>query len=158
MRVFLAGIMQGSHLGAVVHNQEYRARIRQLLETYLPGAELYDPGADHRSSLEYDDQQGRSVFFYHTRLCSEVDVVLAYVPEATMGTAIEMWQAYQHGKAVVTISPLAHNWVVRFLSHEVLADLDEFEEALRNGRLIHRLAEVLPHHPLLRHLKGGSAN
>jgi hypothetical protein len=157
MRVFLAGIMQGSHVGAVVHNQDYRARIRELLETHLPGVELYDPAADHRDSLEYDDQQGRSVFFYHTRLSSEVDVVLAYVPEATMGTAIEMWQAYQHGKAVLTISPLTHNWVVRFLSHEVYADLDEFEEALQSGRVLHRLAEILPGHPLLRHIKGRQA-
>ena len=37
-----------------------------------------------------------------------------------MGTAIEMWEAYQHGAAVVTISPMRHNWAVKFLSHAAL--------------------------------------
>jgi hypothetical protein len=143
MRVFLAGIMQGSHLGAVLHNQQYRQRLRDLLQRHLPQAEIYDPLADHGNSLEYDDERGRRVFFHHARLAAEVDVVVAVVPEATMGTAIEMWQAYQAGRAVLTISPLLHNWVVRFLSHEVYADVDEFERALADGRVAHRLFEIL---------------
>lgn len=146
MRIFLAGIMQGSHLGAVVHNQDYRARLRAMIAKHLPHAEIYDPMADHGNSLEYNEHQGRSVFFYHTRLCSEFEVVISYVPEASMGSAIEMWQAYQHGRAVLTISGLKHNWVVRFLSHEVYADLDEFEEALADGRVAHRLSEILGRH------------
>ncbi|MBX7075547.1 MAG: hypothetical protein K1X71_20590 [Pirellulales bacterium] len=143
MRIFLAGIMQGSHLGAVIHNQDYRARLKQLLAEHLPNAEIYDPLSDHGNSLEYDDHQGRSVFFYHCRLTSEVDVVLCYLPEASMGTGIEMWQAYQHGRAVLTISPLKHNWVIRFLSHEIYADLDEFAAALASGKVARRLAEIL---------------
>ncbi len=147
MRVFLAGIMQGSHLGAVLHNQQYRQRLSELLLRYLPQAEVYDPLADHGNSLEYDEAQGRGVFFHHTQLAAEVDVVVAVVPEATMGTAIEMWQAYQASRAVLTISPLAHNWVVRFLSHEVYADVEAFERALADGRVTRRLTEVLgPEH------------
>ena len=61
--------------------------------------------------------------------------MLAFVPEASMGTAIEMWEAHQHGRAVITISPMKHNWAVKFLSHELYADLDEFETAIRNGRM-----------------------
>ena len=133
MRFFLAGIMQGSHLGAAMHNQSYRARIEQLLKAHFPGAEIYDPLADHASSLDYDDQTGRDVFFYHNRLCGTVDVVLAFVPEASMGTAIEMWEAHRHGRVVITISPLEHNWAVKFLSHAVYADLDGFEAALADG-------------------------
>ena len=45
------------------------------------------------------------MFFRHNRMCREIDVLLAFVPEASMGTAIEMWEAYQHGAAVITISP-----------------------------------------------------
>ena len=141
MRLFLAGIMQGSHLAATIHNQDYRARIKQLLAEHFPGAEIYDPMADHSDSLSYDDQHGRSVFFHHNRLCREVDVVLAFVPEASMGTAIEMWEAYRHGKAVIAISPLKHNWAVKFLSHELYADIDELEEALLSGRLAARLKD-----------------
>lgn len=147
MRFFLAGIMQGSHLGPVIHHQGYRQRIRELLQAEFPAADIYDPLADHSNSLEYDDRQGREVFFHHNQLSSEVDVLVAFVPEASMGTAIEMWQAYRAGKAVITISPLVLNWTVRFLSHEVYPTVTDFESAIASGSLKRRLAEVLPHTP-----------
>ena len=143
MRFFLAGIMQGSHLGAVLHRQDYRGRLKELLARHFPGAEIYDPLADHQDSLDYDDTLGRTVFFKHNRMCREVDVVVAFLPEASMGTAIEMWEAYQHGRLVLTISPLAHNWVVRFCSHEVFPDVEAFEAAVASGRLAARIAEAM---------------
>jgi hypothetical protein len=142
MKFFLAGIMQGSHRGLALHAQDYRARLNALLAQYFPTAEIYDPLADHTNSLDYDDEQGRRVFLHHVQLCGEVDVVLAFVPEASMGTAIEMWHAHQSGKAVVTISPLEHNWAVKFLSHAWYRDLAAFEAALRSGQLAARLAEI----------------
>lgn len=142
MRFFLAGIMQGSHLGTALHNQNYRARLKELLAAYFSEAEIYDPLADHANSLDYDDDLGRRVFLHHNQLCREVDVVLAFVPEASMGTAIEMWEAYCAGRTVVTISPLKHNWAVKFLSHALYADVEEFEEDLKSGRLARRLEEA----------------
>jgi hypothetical protein len=143
MRFFLAGIMQGSHLGSALHNQDYRARIKILLEAHFPGANVYDPLADHATSLDYDEAKGRRVFLDHNRLAGEVDVLVAFVPEASMGTAIEMWEAWRQGRAVVTISPLKHNWVVKFLSHELYPDVAAFEQALIDGRLAERLSERL---------------
>ncbi len=43
MRFFIAGIMQGSHVGALLHDQGYRGRITRLLELHFPEAEVYDP-------------------------------------------------------------------------------------------------------------------
>ena len=143
MRFFLAGIMQGSHTEAVIHDQDYRRRIKHLIEACFPGAEIYDPRADHSNSLNYDETTGRQVFFRHNQMCRQIDVLLAFVPEASMGTAIEMWEAYQHGAAVVTISPLRHNWAVKFLSHALYADLAEFEAALQSGQVARRIREVL---------------
>ncbi len=142
-RAFLAGILQGSLTEPALHDQQYRSRIRDLLARWLPEACLYDPLAEHRDSLSYDEQTGRRVFFEHNRMCRQIDVLVAFVPEASMGTAIEMWEAYHHGAAVVTISPLEHNWAVRFLSHAVYADLDEFEAALRSGQLRRCVEQVL---------------
>ena len=142
MRFFLAGIMQGSHTEALVHDQAYRTRIAQLLEAHFPHADVYDPRADHAESLDYDDTTGRNVFFHHNRMCGQIDVLLAFVPEASMGTAIEMWEAYQHGAAVITVSPLKHNWAVKFLSHALYADLSEFEAALQNGEIERCVEEV----------------
>ena len=135
MRFFLAGIMQGSHLGEVLHNQSYRSRIKRLLTEHIPRCQVYDPLADHQDSLNYDDAQAREVFLTHNRLCSEVDVLLAFVPEASMGTAIEMWEAHRHGAVVVAISPLVHNWAIKYCSHHVFADLESFEAGLLAGQV-----------------------
>lgn len=135
MRFFLAGIMQGSHTAAAIHSQDYRQHLADLIEQHFPGAEIYDPRAKHKKSLGYTDRDGRSVFFGHNLMCREVDVLIAFVPEASMGTAIEMWEAYQHGATVFTISPLVHNWAVKFLSHALYPDLEAFEAALENGHV-----------------------
>jgi hypothetical protein len=143
MQIFIAGIMQGSHAKAAIHNQDYRERIDSLLKTAFPEAEIYDPRANHKESLQYKAETGREVFFRHNFMCREVDVLLAYVPEASMGTAIEMWEAYQHGAAVITISPLVHNWAVKFLSHVLYADINEFENAVANGTLREKIMDYL---------------
>ncbi len=135
MRIFIAGIMQGSHAQAAIHDQDYRGRLTALLREAFPDAEIYDPRANHKKSLEYKESTGREVFFQHNFLCREIDVLLAYLPEASMGTAIEMWEAHQHGAAVITISPLKHNWAVKFLSHVLYADLEEFQAAVSDGSL-----------------------
>ena len=109
-----------------------RAAVRRLDAS--SGCHLLDDRAELR---------GREVFFHHNQLCAEVDVVLAFAPEATMGTAIEMWEAYKHGKAVIAVSPKTHNWAVRFLSHELYADVDELQAALASGQVKRRIDEVL---------------
>ncbi|MGO9114905.1 MAG: hypothetical protein ACLP9L_37310 [Thermoguttaceae bacterium] len=143
MHFFIAGIMQGSHTVNHMHDQDYRQRIAQLLAEHFPGAELYDPLAKHKTSLDYDKLTGREVFFRHNQMCREVDVLLAFLPEASMGTAIEMWEAHQHGAAILTISPMKHNWTVKFLSHGLYADEAEFIMALRNGGVARRIEAVL---------------
>lgn len=140
MRIFLAGIMQGSLREPTLHSQDYRARLRELLAEHVPGVEIYDPLSDHRDSLGYTELRGREVFFQHNRMCREVDVLLAFVPEASMGTAIEMWEAHRHERLVVSISPLEHNWAVKFLSHHRYRDLAEFEAEVVSGRFAERLA------------------
>jgi hypothetical protein len=142
MRFFLAGIMQGSHAEKYLHDQDYRGRLARLVQASFPHADIYDPRANHAESLGYNDSTGRSVFFHHNRMCREIDVLLAFVPSASMGTAIEMWEAYQHGAAVITISPLRHNWAVKFLSHAIYTDLAEFEAALESGEVADRIRQV----------------
>jgi hypothetical protein len=141
MRFFLAGIMQGSHVEARLHAQDYRTRLVHLLARYFPGASVYDPLAKHAGSLGYDRETGRETFFRHNRMCREVDVLVAFLPEASMGTAIEMWEAHQHGAIVISVSPMRHNWAVRFLSHEIYADLAELEAALASGQLEQRIRQ-----------------
>jgi hypothetical protein len=51
-----------------------------------------------------------------------------------------MWEAHQHGRTVVAISPLGHNWAIKFLSHLRYNDLTEFETAVQSGQFAARLA------------------
>lgn len=132
-RIFVAGVMQGSHQAAVLHGQEYRQELVQLLERHFPTAEVYDPLADHRQSLGYDETRGREVFFAHNAMCAEADLLVAYLPTASMGTAIEMWEAFRHGALVVSISAMEHNWAVKFLSHLRYPDIEGFAVALAQG-------------------------
>ena len=50
-----------------------------------------------------------------------------------MGTALEMYVAHERGVPVVTISPLAENWVVRALSRRVFLDMEDFMRAVQSA-------------------------
>src|SRR3989442_26252 len=100
MKFFLAGIMQGSHRGSHLHDQEYRERIRAVLREHVRGADVFCPYDEHRNSLEYEDDHGRRVFLRHIEQAAECDVLVAYLPEASMGTALEMWAAHRAARVV----------------------------------------------------------
>jgi hypothetical protein len=135
MRWFIAGIMQGSLLTEHMHQQDYRSQLSQLIFAHFPDDEIFDPFAKHTQSIEYSDDIGREVFLNHNRIAGEVDVLLAYVPEATMGTAIEMWEAFRNNVPVITISPLTHSWAVKFTSDLIFHDIDAIAKAFHDGQI-----------------------
>ncbi len=126
MHVFIAGIMQGSRLDRYIDDQEYRQIITEAILERHPAAEIVDPNELHPSGVDYDDVLAKATLLEMAALASQADLVIAYTPEASMGTAIEMWQAYQAGVPIITISPMTANWVIRHLSDVVLPDLDSF--------------------------------
>jgi len=140
-RIFLAGIMQGSFAGDSLHPQDYRGRIKELLKRYVPGARVYCPVENHPKSLGYSERKGREVFFDHLEMAASCDVLLAFVPEASMGTAVEMWEAYRNGRVVLTVSSMGTTWTVKFLSTKILKDIDELEGFLSGGGLARLLEE-----------------
>ena len=136
---FIAGIMQGSFREMALHDQSYRTELTALLTKHFPGCQVYDPFTHHSNSVAYDESKGRETFLMHYRMCgSEIDVLIAFVPEASMGTAIEMWEAYKNNAVVLTIGPLKVNWAVMFLSDAIYCDLPEFLAALESGE-IHKI-------------------
>ncbi len=138
---FIAGIIQGSIPTDSVHSQNYREKLRDIIETHIPNAHVYCPFQNHPASLEYDDDKASTVFFDHVRMAAETDCLLTYLPEASMGTAVEMFAAHQARRAVVTISPLGANWTVKFLSSRLLPDVDSFSAFAASGRLVEFLDE-----------------
>jgi len=142
-RFFLAGIIQGSILTPDIHPQDYRERIRSVLRDAFPDVEVYCPIENHPESLTYRDDYAIKVFFEHVQMAGESEALIAFLPEASMGTAVEMWVAHEGAVPVVTISPMKENWTVRFLSDVILPDMDAFEEYVHSGAL-QRLIENRP--------------
>lgn len=140
-RIFLAGIIQGSLPGLAVHPQGYRERIKEVLRASAPGAEVFCPVEGHPNSPTYTRERAREVFFHHVQVAATSDLLVAFVPEASMGTAIEMYEAYRSGVPVLTVSPMETNWSVRLLSERVFPDLAAFEEFARDGGVARLLAE-----------------
>lgn len=133
MQVFIAGVMQGSRRDPYIGTQDYRSIIAQVLREHHPGVEIVDPNELHPNGVDYDDTKAKATLLAMADLAGQVDLVVAYAPEASMGTALEMWQAYQGGVPLITISPMAANWVVKHLSTLVLPDLDAFRAWVANG-------------------------
>ncbi len=126
---FIAGIIQGS-LADGMHDQDYRARIAEVIRRRFPDARIVDPVALNPNSLEYSDDEARETFFAMIEEARAADVVIAFVPSCSMGTAVEMWEARRAGKPVIAISPLTRNWAVRYLSTRVVGSIDELDTAL----------------------------
>lgn len=135
LKIFLAGIMQGSCREPRIHNQEYRLRLKKVLEETLVEADVYCPFQNHPRSLGYAKGRMREVFFEHIEKASHADIIVAYLPEASMGSAIEIWEAFRKDKIILTISPLKENWVIKTLATRNFLSIDEFENFLRAGRM-----------------------
>ncbi|HVP12136.1 MAG TPA: hypothetical protein VMV94_13230 [Phycisphaerae bacterium] len=146
MRVFLAGIMQGSFQEMRIVDQSWRDTIKASLARHLPAAEVYCHFEAHPESVTYERPEIVRTLTDGFRRAAECDVLVAYLPSASMGTAIEMYEAARCGAVVLTITPLAVNWVVMVCSDKVFPNMADFEEFLAGGRL----AELL--------MKKGRAN
>ena len=135
MRVFICGIIQGSHKGRGIHAQTYRKRLGEAINRRFPDVEVYCPVDLHPESPSYDDATAFRVFEESLEAARRSDLLIAYVPEASMGSAIEMWEARRAGIRVISISTMAHNWVVKYVSDRIVPNLEEFEQLLAAGDL-----------------------
>ena len=132
---FLAGIIQGSLDGTDIHAQDYRGRLRATIEEAVPDADVYCPVDNHPGSEHYPAEKAVATFLDLMARAAATDVLVAYLPEASMGTAIELWQAHRAGRLALVISPLAENWVVRSLATRLFATVEQFESFAASGEL-----------------------
>ena len=136
MRIFLAGVIQGSHAGNDIHPQDYRSRLKEVLLEMWPDAKISDPFEGNENSVYYDDEKGKTVFFKSIQTIRECNLMLAYLPEASMGTAIEMWECRKCGVPVWSITPMKTNWVVRFFSDRIFDSIEALSRYLQYERSI----------------------
>ena len=141
LRVFIAGVMQAARTDDQIESQHYRLEITSSLQKQLPQAHIIDPWALHPDSVYYDEQQARHTFITNTNRAGRADLLIAYLPQPSMGTAMEMWEAFKGGAYIIAITPYKHHWAVRFTAQEIWPDLASFLNLLENGRF---LQETLP--------------
>jgi len=135
VKVFIAGIMQGSRLDRFIDKQDYRRIIAQAIQDHDASASIIDPNELHPHGVDYGDAEAKATLLEMAELAAQADLLVAYAPRASMGTAIEMWQAFRARVPIVTVSPLEANWVVKHLSDVVLADLIAFQSWVADGGL-----------------------
>lgn len=135
MKVYLSGIVHGSQQDNTVYDQEYREQIRKILADKYRDVTISSPVEElDQDSLRKRDT-AETAFFSQIEEALTSDLVVAYLPAASMGSAIEIWEAYKNSKPIVVISPLQENWTVRFLSTRSCPDLEAFGNMVARGEL-----------------------
>ena len=137
--VFVGGIMQGSKQEMAVHDQTYRAQIAAVVRRHHPEVEIVDPAQLYPDSVNYDRERAVATFLTSLDRAAASDALVAYLPEASMGTALEIWRAYDAGKPVFVISPMAQNWMLWATATHIFADLDAFSAFVAAGGLVPHL-------------------
>ena len=132
--IFIAGIIQGSKRGKVLHNQNYREKLKSILSKYFPAAKLIDPVSVHPRSSYYTYKTSKKVFHKSIKQALSSDLVIAYLPQASMGTAVEIWECYNKKVPVWTVTTMKNNWVIQFISQKIFRSLTELESYLKNQR------------------------
>jgi hypothetical protein len=134
-QVFIGGIMQGSIREMAIHDQDYREVIAGIVRRYHPGVAIVDPLALHPDSVHYGREEAVQTFLAMLEEAAAADVLIAYLPEASLGTALEIWRACEAGKPVLVISPMASNWMLWATATRILPDLEALEAYVAGGGL-----------------------
>jgi glycerophosphoryl diester phosphodiesterase len=131
-RAYLAGPVKG-----LEKKQEYRVNLAEILKKY--GFEVFDPLL--REKKFYAGMTYKDAFKLAKRDLLDLEyceLIVAYLPKVSAGTAIELYHAKTKGRKTVLIcrdvSDLSP-WFKAY-SDEIFKSIDEFEEALEAGRLI----------------------
>jgi len=136
VHVYLAGIINGSQNEDVVYDQDYRKKISRALKNKYKGIDIYDPFHDKESIFKMSEKEKKAFFINETLRCLyDIDLIISYLPEASMGTAIEMFEAWIGHSTILTISPMKSNWTVKFLSDRVYDNIDDFIYSVKNNEL-----------------------
>jgi len=126
MKIYISGIMQGSTKSHGIQEQDYRKLIRDAVKIHHPDAEIYDPFLRFPDSVEYDDHRAKQVLLELAAEAGTSDVVIAFLPKASMGTALEIIRASDNGKTIISISPMKKNWFINAFSAKIFPTLDDF--------------------------------
>ena len=131
--IYVTGILQNSR-SKDLYPQDYRKNIVDAIKETWESAIVQCPiivgSADNKESLKETVKE----FEQQLALLKKANIVVAYIPEPSMGSAIEIYNASLRGKYVVTISPIKTNRVVRMFSHDIYDSIESFLDACKIGK------------------------
>jgi hypothetical protein len=85
--------------------------------------------------VSYSRPKAVETFLALLHEAAHADILVAYLPEASMGTALEVWRAYEAGSPVFVISPMASNWMLWATATRIFSTIDEFARLVAAGGL-----------------------
>ncbi len=131
-RIFLSGIMMGNSEN--VQNQSYRHIIKKILQSrYGNLVSIDDPYEDF---IDPNDKNKLSPFYYDyllSRVASS-DILISFIPNASMGSAVELYHAHLNKVPAYVISPL-HHIVFNSCTQHQYYTFQDFINQLNNGEL-----------------------
>lgn len=135
MKVYIGGTMRGSVSGDSFVDQNYREEIAEILETHNKDILVFDPleDCDVEASNKADFETGKKVFFGEIDEVCDCNLLIVYLPEASMGSAIEMWMADERHIPIISITTMKENWTIKFLSNKIFSSMKEFRQAVEKG-------------------------
>ncbi len=134
--------MQGVREDDQIDSQHYRVQLTQALRKNIPTVQITDPWALNPGSVNYGPEKARETFLTMTKVAGRADLLLAYLPVPSMGTAMEMWEAAQAGTYIIAVSPFVHHWAIRFTANEIVTELPTLIEQIENGRISQLLTSL----------------
>ena len=133
------GAGSSAALGLAMESQDYRGRLREAIHAADATAEIVDPLklGEKRAAQLYapgtptedmwrDDRDVREMLAYVVEAAAKADVVICYLPCASMGSALELNAARGAGRSILVIAPggsMRTNWVVRSYADAIFDDI-----------------------------------
>ena len=133
VKIFVSGIVHGSRENDV-YPQCYRKRLVDVIEKSWETAIVSCPSIANSKTSTESLTDTMKAFELQLSSLKKSDIVVAYIPEASMGAAIEIYNASLRGKYVVTITPLQSSRIIKIFSHDIYDSVDSFEQACEIGK------------------------
>ena len=147
---FLSGVMGGSGAGSsklvgiAVESQDYRAQMRDAILAADATADIVDPAQivegrapelhPHGAPIDWSEDAAVGTMFGEcVATAANCDVVVSYLPTASMGSAVELHAAYVAGRLILVVAPgekMKGNWVVRSYADKVFDNVTELQDWL----------------------------
>lgn len=134
MQVYIAGTVTGSNDRDVI-NQDYRKQIKAIVSRKFPAADIVDPMDYFHDGLSFNIEQSVKCFAFCLASASNADMIIAYLPEASIGTGMEIYEAFLKHRNIVIITPMTTNWALLFASDVLCESIEEFQRIFNNGDL-----------------------